>query len=237
MNTQNQERIQQEAKLLLNEYYKKFHHQMRPPIPVELIAELLYHLRLDITNLDRNIPGKLILKGKRIILNSNDDIPRQRFTIAHEIGHIYLQHICLDTENGKAKNAKSMLRTKNNDEIEEEANAFAASLLMPRGLICECFLREILDHKNEKRRIFANFKGILIIAKRGGFRPRLLNQLVHSYIFQDEGHPRQLKRATFLLSLIPRIARKFQVSKEALARRLRDLDLIDEFITEEKQAH
>lgn len=235
MGPQSRERIEQEAEILLTEFRKQFHQQLRPPIPVELIAELLYKLRLDITNLGRNTPGKLILNEKRIVLNSIDGIPRQRFTVAHEIGHIYLRHIHLNAESDRSKSAATS--TKNNEEMENDANAFAASLLMPRGLVCESFLREMLDHKDAKWRNLANLKGMRIMAKRGDFRPRLLNQLFRSYIFQDnKGHPTKLKRATFLLSLIPRIATKFQVSKEALARRLRDLGLIDEFIGQEKQA-
>ncbi|MQY58083.1 MAG: ImmA/IrrE family metallo-endopeptidase [Clostridia bacterium] len=235
MGAQNRESIEQEAEILLDEFRKQFHQQLRLPIPVELIAELLYKLRLDITNLGRNAPGKLILNEKRIVLNSADGIPRQRFTVAHEIGHICLRHVFFNAESDRSKSLTTS--PKNKKEMEDDANAFAASLLMPRGLVCESFLREILDHKDAKWRNLVNLKGIRIMAKRGGFRPRLLNQLLRSYIFQNnKGHPTKLKRATLLLSLIPRIATKFQVSKEALARRVRDLGLIDEFIVQEKQA-
>jgi len=43
-------------------------------------------------------------------------LSRQRFTLAHEVGHIYLGH------------------TSDNPENERQANAFAAELLMPRVL-------------------------------------------------------------------------------------------------------
>lgn len=60
--------------------------------------------------------------GKYIILinPANSTLERNRFTIAHEIGHIYLQHIGT-----------------NNKLIEKEANMFASRILMPMFLIKE----------------------------------------------------------------------------------------------------
>ncbi len=60
--------------------------------------------------------------GKYIILinPANSTLERNRFTIAHEIGHIYLQHV-----------------STNNKLIEKEANMFASRILMPMILIKE----------------------------------------------------------------------------------------------------
>ncbi len=59
--------------------------------------------------------------GQRIILvDSTSSIGRRRFTIGHEIGHIYLKHI------GDDKNL-----------IEREANMFSARILMPMVIIQE----------------------------------------------------------------------------------------------------
>lgn len=60
--------------------------------------------------------------GRYIILinPANSTLERNRFTIAHEIGHIYLQHV-----------------STNNKLIEKEANMFASRILMPMFLIKE----------------------------------------------------------------------------------------------------
>ncbi len=73
-----------------------------------------------------------------IILNINvENIRRQRFTIAHEIGH-FMCHRNLKTEfidNHLSLNNFS-------DKLETEANLFAAWLLMPANIIESEFSRE-----------------------------------------------------------------------------------------------
>ena len=66
------------------------------------------------------------LNGSYIILidAEGSSVQRNRFTIAHEIGHIYLQHV----------------GTKN-VTIEKEANMFASRILMPMLLIKELDLK------------------------------------------------------------------------------------------------
>ncbi len=59
-----------------------------------------------------------------IFVNKNMPIPRQRFTAAHELGHILLGHV------GKYKlvNREPSL---NDNPIEQQANIFASRLLAP----------------------------------------------------------------------------------------------------------
>lgn len=56
-----------------------------------------------------------------IIYNTNKPRGRQRFTIAHELGHILLEHISADGES-----SERLSKTK-----EREADAFAGELLVP----------------------------------------------------------------------------------------------------------
>lgn len=56
-----------------------------------------------------------------IMYNTNSSITRQRFTVAHEIGHITLDHILLGSDSSKCLHEKQ----------EKEANAFASELLIP----------------------------------------------------------------------------------------------------------
>lgn len=60
-----------------------------------------------------------------IIYNDGRSVVRKRFSVAHELGHLYLGHL--------HGNSSSDLNTENFDEIE--ANAFAAQLLMPPILL------------------------------------------------------------------------------------------------------
>ncbi len=106
----------------------------RPPVPVDKITKklklLLYPLPAD-----DEISGAIIRKaGQRVIIavNPAHHINRQRFTIAHELGHYFLhegleEHV---DENFRVawRNADS---SKAINWIEIQANRFAAELLMP----------------------------------------------------------------------------------------------------------
>ncbi len=68
-----------------------------------------------------NLAGLLVTIDERptIGFNSEQAWVRRRFTIAHEIGHLLMDHLCGGT------------RT----YAEQEANSFAAELLIPLALI------------------------------------------------------------------------------------------------------
>lgn len=85
-----------------------------------------------------DISGMLKRFDKKNVIAYNDSHPetRKRFTIAHEIGHLichYDRDVFVDkTQRVNFRNARSGLAI---DQQEIEANAFAASLLMPKNLI------------------------------------------------------------------------------------------------------
>jgi Zn-dependent peptidase ImmA (M78 family) len=98
------------------------------------------------------ISGMIDYRRKLIFLNHDDSLPRQRFTLAHEIGHACLHDdgngavIDLrssDMESGESKNPK-----------EAEANAFAADLLMPSIP----FAQKYGEFGGDARRLSAFFK-------------------------------------------------------------------------------
>lgn len=83
-----------------------------------------------------NHSGQIDSENRVIYLNSMEPDVRQRFTIAHEIGHYALNHS--DISN----------RLKNPEDIatvdiakERSANQFAAELLMPKKLIARCITK------------------------------------------------------------------------------------------------
>lgn len=100
----------------------------KPPIKPDVIAYGL-GLELYFINLPSNISGILYNKNNRpmIIINKSDYITRQRFTLAHEIGH-YLLHNLKNNIHFDCSYSK-------NSNIEKEANNFAASLLLPNFIL------------------------------------------------------------------------------------------------------
>lgn len=103
------------------------------PIKIEEVAKIL-GLKVVGWAFDDDISGTLIIKESVIGFNQTESRVRRRFTIAHELGH-YILH----------KTEKSIFLDKlfrfnypnpdQNTKFEMEANAFAAAILMPEGLI------------------------------------------------------------------------------------------------------
>lgn len=65
---------------------------------------------------------------KIIYVNTKEPSQRQRFTIAHELGHALLHNETLSRDNYKNDWGTYQIK-------EMEANRFAAELLMPRGAV------------------------------------------------------------------------------------------------------
>lgn len=109
------------------------------PVPVAKIAELkgfecvLFTPPNKRTN---NISGLVDHVGKTIHINKLDSNLRQRFTIAHEIGHIQLHG---DKEDYVDYRVEEMPDNLDTDKIskEKEADYFAGCLLMPKEVFCE----------------------------------------------------------------------------------------------------
>lgn len=81
---------------------------------------------------DASIAGQVISSNdeKSIYYNRADIAQRQRFTIAHEIGHIVLHHMRDESKPFDMVDYRG--RNKTFDSKEWEANLFAANILMPR---------------------------------------------------------------------------------------------------------
>ena len=122
-----------EAKKLLERMAIK-----NPPVPVEKIAESLGARIVfkPASDGEEDVSGMLYRSKERVVIgvNSAHHLHRQRFTIAHEIGHLGLHQgeMYIDTPSVKFRDSKSGLAI-DNEEIE--ANGFAAELLMPREFL------------------------------------------------------------------------------------------------------
>ena len=107
------------------------------PIPIETIVSN-QGIKLLSYDLGEGMSGVLIIEqGEATIgYNKNEHRVRNRFTIAHELGH-YMLH--KEKDLFVDKDFKIMFRTIPSNDVneihEKEANEFAASILMPEDLL------------------------------------------------------------------------------------------------------
>lgn len=103
------------------------------PVPVEAVAAKLGANVLRAPYEGDNFAGMLIARGGSYVIavNSNNHQNRQRFTIAHECGHLLLAHK-LGAHVDEAFVINRNERSSDGTDMQEvEANQFAAELLMP----------------------------------------------------------------------------------------------------------
>jgi Zn-dependent peptidase ImmA (M78 family) len=120
------------------------------PVPIDLVAARL-NLTVAAAELGTNMSGMLVVENERgaVGYNASHAPVRQRFTMAHEIGHFIL-HL--------KKNRKSQFfidpyiafrrdesSATGNDREEIEANQFAAALLMPKEFVQGEIVRNQLE--------------------------------------------------------------------------------------------
>ncbi len=111
----------------------------RIPIPIVDIAQeydlAIYEIEMSV--LGNQTPSGILTQRENkwfIAINKNDVAVRKRFTIAHEIGHFLLhknQRFIDDFRFGE-----TFYRSHSEDnQLEKEANYFAANLLMPESYV------------------------------------------------------------------------------------------------------
>jgi hypothetical protein len=101
------------------------------PVPVESIAEDL--LGLSVEERELEVSGMLLPAERRILVNAEESKQRQRFTIAHELGHWVCQ--CLEGTTAPVFCRDKDVSTAADRALEREANVFAADLLMPEPAV------------------------------------------------------------------------------------------------------
>jgi Zn-dependent peptidase ImmA (M78 family) len=129
------------AERLLNK-----HKVLLVPVPVETLVESEGVVLVEIAD-PRKPEGQFLPSQNTIVVNRHRRRrTRERYTVAHELGHF-----CLNHHHGDA--ADSLLRALLDDEvaegldpcrpglpaIEQEANAFASALLMPAASVREAW--------------------------------------------------------------------------------------------------
>jgi Zn-dependent peptidase ImmA (M78 family) len=128
-------------KIISDNFVEFSEHDFSLPIYPEKLAKDK-KITVIFEEMEDTVSGFLIIKDskKTIIINKNHHENRQRFTIAHELGHYILhakgkrESLFIDKKQVYNRNLKSSDGT-NIQEIE--ANRFAASILMPKVVILD----------------------------------------------------------------------------------------------------
>lgn len=148
--------LEDEASLLLAEYGREHAEIMAPPVPIDEIIEIHLKLTFELKDLadlfgHGDVHGALWINKKLVGVDQSLDptvypskLGRFRFTLAHETGHwrlhrqYYIQNPdqkTLFAEND-TKPAYICRSAEAKKPVEWQADYFAASLLMPRKLVC-----------------------------------------------------------------------------------------------------
>jgi Zn-dependent peptidase ImmA (M78 family) len=124
------------------------------PVPVDQVAR---HLGADVVYraFEGDVSGMVYRsrQEKVIGVNSSHAPNRQRFTMAHEIGHLVLhrgQEVYVDNFESRVN-----WRDGASDRVEAEANAFAAELLMPRSIVNREVSRAMQDEAISPKQLVA----------------------------------------------------------------------------------
>ena len=114
-----------------------------PPIDPILIAKYegigVFYAEFD----KENVAGLLRKENDEweILVNALDPPKRQRFTIAHELGHYFLHEDLKETEFVDPEmyifRSSELNISEEAKRLEVQANMFAASLLMPRSMVVD----------------------------------------------------------------------------------------------------
>ncbi len=134
------------VRALAEEYARKYNPNKVAPFPYENVLKAQKDLDVLFAALEDGVSGVTRYQvGKfDIFINANKSQVHQNFTLGHELGHYFLHQDILKKEDGiidgeatqgDIAGALFRLDSASTEQVEREANNFAASLLMPADLI------------------------------------------------------------------------------------------------------
>lgn len=108
-----------------------------PSVPVVEVAEQngVNVIFSDMGRFAEKVAGLLDFNARRIYVNKADSGNRQRFTIAHELGHWMLHRKAFEAHPERYPVLPRFQRVEASNAFEQEANAFASELLVPKHLL------------------------------------------------------------------------------------------------------
>lgn len=107
------------------------------PVPVSQIAKA-QGARIFVDSLEGDLSGFLYRDKAQVVIgvNTHHHPNRQKFTIAHELGHLLLHdQEQLHVDRVFRVRLRNDVSSQGTDEAEREANFFAASVLMPKDFL------------------------------------------------------------------------------------------------------
>lgn len=111
----------------------------KAPVSVEELVKFCGNVDIRFRPFDGDLSGMVYrhADGSIVIgVNSSHSTNRQRYTIAHELGHVLLhKDEELHVDDGQIIGLRNEVSSKATDPKEIEANTFAAELLMPEGIL------------------------------------------------------------------------------------------------------
>lgn len=183
-------------------------------VPIDAICEyvksnnninIIFDNSLGFDELGFEILGKIIFEPTTILISkkANENKHREKFTIAHEIGHYILNHFQFMTEEYYAENDfenydYNFIKVADIKRIEWQANYFASNLLLPKDNIKYEFFK-ILEEEDIKDKGY----GAL-------------------FVDRQECNINQYYKVT------NKLRDKFQVSRKAISLRLKELELLND---------
>jgi Zn-dependent peptidase ImmA (M78 family) len=123
------------------------------PVPVDKLAKLC-GATVVYNDFKDEISGLLFRESGKLIIGvaSEQSLVRQRFTIAHELGHALLHQIsAVHVDKNFTVMFRSAASSTAQDVYEIEANTFAAELLMPESLLKVDLLTLKLDMEDDEQ--------------------------------------------------------------------------------------
>jgi Zn-dependent peptidase ImmA (M78 family) len=140
------EKLREAARVILKEHRVK-----APPVPVERIAEQL-GAKVRYSPFEGELAGMLVRSedGRTVIgVNSLHHPNRQRFTVAHECGHLLLHKGDVHIDRSFRVKRRDEFSSLAVDPEEIEANRFAAELLMPFDMVMKDLMEAEIDAEDE----------------------------------------------------------------------------------------
>ena len=134
----NKKRARKAAQKILEEFSMS-----KIPIPVDRIAKKLGAIIRYSPMDNEELSGMMFVKNDIPIIGVNalHHPNRQRFTIAHELGHFVLHRAEIEREVHIDTKFSGLMRDQKSadgiDDLEIEANSFASELLMPLNIISQ----------------------------------------------------------------------------------------------------
>ncbi|OYX39801.1 hypothetical protein B7Z00_00040 [Candidatus Saccharibacteria bacterium 32-50-10] len=121
----------------------------QPPVMLnEVVKQLKTEFILTVRGTKDHFPPEIFAitytdeSGTIIGYNENASVTRQRFSVAHEIGHLKMGHT----------HGQSSIDLDSSDNDEMEANAFAVELLMPQAVLAKDIKNGIKNPEELARR-------------------------------------------------------------------------------------